>query len=109
VRDYIHVVDLAQGHVAACEFVMEHAGCEVFNLGTGVGYSVLDMVHTFMQVNGISIPYSIVERRPGDVAQCYANAAKARDMLGWEAKKTLQDMCRDSWRWQSGNPNGYRA
>ena len=108
VRDYIHVVDLAQGHVAACEYLNEHIGCDVFNLGTGIGYSVLDLVNTFGKVNGLEIPYVIVDRRPGDVAQCYADAGKAREKLGWTAKKTLEDMCRDSWRWQSNNPNGYR-
>jgi len=108
VRDYIHVVDLAQGHVAACQYLMAHTGCEVFNLGTGVGYSVLDLVHTFSRVNEIEIPYVIAPRRPGDVAQCYADASRAKEMLGWTAKKTLEDMCRDSWRWQSQNPNGYR-
>lgn len=109
VRDYIHVVDLAQGHVAACQYLMAHTGCEVINLGTGVGYSVLDLVHTFSRVNQIEIPYVIAPRRPGDVAQCYADATRAKEMLGWTAKKTLEDMCRDSWRWQSQNPNGYRA
>jgi len=108
VRDYIHVVDLAKGHVAACEYLMHNTGCDVFNLGTGVGYSVLDLVNTFGRVNDIEIPYDIVDRRPGDVAQCYANATRAKEKLGWEAKKTLDDMCRDSWRWQSQNPNGYR-
>lgn len=108
VRDYIHVVDLAQGHVAACQYLMAHTGCEVINLGTGVGYSVLDLVHTFSRVNQIEIPYVIAPRRPGDVARCYADATRAKEMLGWTAKKTLEDMCRDSWRWQSQNPNGYR-
>lgn len=108
VRDYIHVVDLAQGHVAACQYLMAHTGCEVINLGTGVGYSVLDLVHTFSRVNQMEIPYVIAPRRPGDVAQCYADATRAKEMLGWTAKKTLEDMCRDSWRWQSQNPNGYR-
>lgn len=108
VRDYIHVVDLARGHVAACEYLMEHTGCEVINLGTGIGYSVLDLVNAFQNVNGIKIPYAIVERRAGDVARCYANAEKAKKLLGWQAEKTLDDMCRDSWRWQSQNPNGYR-
>lgn len=108
VRDYIHVVDLAQGHVAACQYLMAHTGCEVFNLGTGVGYSVLDLVHTFSRVNQMEIPYVIASRRPGDVARCFADATRAREMLGWTAKKTLEDMCRDSWRWQSQNPNGYR-
>lgn len=108
VRDYIHVVDLAQGHVAACQYLMVHTGCEVFNLGTGVGYSVLDLVHTFSRVNQMEIPYVIAPRRPGDVARCFADASRAKEMLGWTAKKTLEDMCRDSWRWQSQNPNGYR-
>lgn len=108
VRDYIHVVDLAQGHVAACQYLMAHTGCEVFNLGTGVGYSVLDLVHTFSRVNQMEIPYVIAPRRPGDVARCFADASRAKEMLGWTAKKTLEDMCRDSWRWQSQNPNGYR-
>ena len=108
VRDYIHVVDLAQGHVKACEYLMDHTGCEAINLGTGTGYSVLDLVHAFETVNDIRIPYSIVERRPGDVARCYANPARARELLGWQAQKTLEDMCRDTWRWQSHNPNGYR-
>lgn len=108
VRDYIHVVDLAQGHVKACEYLMDHTGCEAINLGTGTGYSVLDLVHAFETVNEIHIPYSIVERRPGDVARCYANPARAKELLGWQAQKTLEDMCRDTWRWQSHNPNGYR-
>jgi len=107
VRDYIHVVDLAQGHVAACEYLMHNTGCDVFNLGTGTGYSVLDLVNTFSRVNGIEIPYVIEARRPGDVARCFANAGHAKEKLNWVAKKTLEDMCRDSWRWQSQNPNGY--
>ena len=109
VRDYIHVVDLAQGHAAACQYLMNAVGCDVFNLGTGTGYSVLDLVSTFSRVNSIEIPYVIVDRRPGDVARCFANASRAKEKLGWEAKKTLEDMCRDSWRWQSHNPNGYRS
>ena len=108
VRDYIHVVDLAKGHVAACDYLQKHVGCEVFNLGTGVGYSVLDLVKTFERVNGVAIPYEIAPRRNGDIAVCYADAGKAKSQLGWEARLTLEDMCRDSWRWQSGNPNGYR-
>ena len=107
VRDYIHVVDLAKGHVAAVKFVEENKGCEVFNLGTGSGYSVLDMVHTFRDVNGVEVPYQIVERRPGDLAVCYADPAKSAEKLHWKAEKTLADMCRDSWRWQSTNPKGY--
>ena len=107
VRDYIHVVDLAKGHVAAVKFVVEHSGCEVFNLGTGTGYSVLDMVHTFREVNQVELPYKITDRRPGDIATCYADPAKSAEVLGWKAEKTLGDMCRDSWRWQKNNPNGF--
>ena len=107
VRDYIHVVDLAVGHVAAVDFAARNAGCEVFNLGTGVGYSVLDMVHTFIDVNRVPVPYEIAPRRPGDIATCYADPAKSAEKLGWKAEKTLSDMCRDSWNWQSKNPMGY--
>lgn len=107
VRDYIHVVDLARGHLAAVKYAEKSKGCEVFNLGTGIGYSVLDIVNAFERVNGVKIPYVITERRPGDVAECYADASKARDVLGWTAEKDLDDMCRDSWRWQSDNPTGY--
>ena len=107
VRDYIHVVDLACGHVAAVKFVTEHEGCEVFNLGTGTGYSVLDMVKAFEEANNVKVPYKIVDRRPGDLATCYADPAKSAEVLGWKAEKTLVDMCRDSWRWQSQNPMGY--
>ena len=107
VRDYIHVVDLAKGHVAAVKYVEANKGCEVFNLGTGVGYSVLDMVHTFIDVNRVPVPYEIVDRRPGDIATCYADPAKSAEKLGWHAEKNLGDMCRDSWNWQSSNPMGY--
>ena len=107
VRDYIHVVDLAKGHVAAVKYVTANHGCEVFNLGTGVGYSVLDMVNTFMQVNGVNIPYVIAPRRPGDIATCYADPAKSKEILGWQAEKGLADMCRDSWNWQKQNPQGF--
>ena len=107
VRDYIHVVDLARGHVAAVKYATENAGCEVFNLGTGTGYSVLDMVNTFREVNQVALPYQIVERRPGDIATCYADPAKSAEKLGWKAEKNLGDMCRDSWRWQSSNPKGF--
>ncbi len=107
VRDYIHVVDLAKGHVAAVKYTAEHKGAEVFNLGTGTGYSVLDMVHTFRQVNQVELPYQVVERRPGDIATCYADPAKSEALLGWKAEKNLADMCRDSWNWQSKNPQGY--
>ena len=107
VRDYIHVVDLAKGHVAAVRYVTEHTGCEVFNLGTGVGYSVLEMVKTFEKANNLTLPYKIVDRRPGDLPTCYADPAKSAEVLGWRAEKNLEDMCRDSWRWQSQNPMGY--
>ena len=107
VRDYIHVVDLAKGHVAAVKYAGSHTGCEVFNLGTGVGYSVLDMVKTFQEVNGVPIPYQIVDRRPGDLPVCYADPSKSAEVLGWKAEKNLRDMCRDSWNWQSRNPMGY--
>ena len=107
VRDYIHVVDLARGHVAAVKYVTANTGCEVFNLGTGTGYSVLDMVNAFRTVNNVALPYQIVERRPGDIATCYADPAKSAEVLGWKATHTLEDMCRDSWNWQSKNPMGY--
>ena len=107
VRDYIHVVDLAKGHVAAVGYAAEHTGCEVFNLGTGTGYSVLDMVTTFAKVNQVEVPYKITDRRPGDIGTCYADPAKSRDVLGWKAEKTLADMCRDAWKWQRENPMGY--
>ena len=107
VRDYIHVVDLAKGHVAAVTFATENTGCEVFNLGTGTGYSVLDMVKAFEEANGVRIPYQIAGRRPGDLPVCYADPAKSAEMLGWKAEKNLRDMCRDSWNWQSRNPLGY--
>ena len=107
VRDYIHVVDLARGHVAAVKHADSNNGCEVFNLGTGIGYSVLDMVKAFNEVTGLNIPYKIVQRRPGDIATCYADPAKSAEILGWKAEKNLMDMCRDSWNWQSKNPQGY--
>ena len=107
VRDYIHVVDLAKGHVAAVKYANENPGCDVFNLGTGIGYSVLDMVKAFNEANGLELPYKIVDRRPGDLATCYADPAKSAQQLGWKAEMTLVDMCRDSWRWQSMNPMGY--
>ncbi len=107
VRDYIHVVDLAKGHVAAVQYACEHSGCEVFNLGTGVGYSVLDMVKAFEKANSLTLPYKIAPRRPGDIATCYADPAKSAAVLGWKAEQSLEDMCRDSWRWQSQNPQGY--
>lgn len=107
VRDYIHVVDLAKGHVAALEYANKFKGTEAINLGSGMGHSVLDVVNTFSNVNNIEIPYEIKERRAGDLAEYYADAQKAKDLLGWTAEKTLEDMCRDLWRWQSTNPNGY--
>lgn len=100
VRDYIHVVDLAKGHVAAYNYSMEHTGCEIFNLGTGIGYSVLDIVNAFEEANGVKIPYEITARRAGDIATCYAGTEKAAVELCWKAEKNLIDMCRDSWRWQ---------
>ncbi len=107
VRDYIHVVDLAKGHVKAIDYADSHKGTEIFNLGTGTGYSVLDIVKAFMKANNLEIPYVIKPRRAGDIAECYANPDKAREVLGWQAEKTLEDMCRDSWNWQSNNVNGY--
>ena len=107
-RDYIHVMDLADGHVKAVEFAAGHKGMEIFNLGTGKPYSVLDIVHTFQQVNDVKVNYVIGPRRAGDLPVCYADAAKAKAVLGWEAKRTLADMCRDSWNWQKNNPDGYR-
>ncbi|MFZ2574805.1 MAG: UDP-glucose 4-epimerase GalE, partial [Trichococcus flocculiformis] len=107
VRDYIHVVDLALGHIKALDKIKETEGVGIYNLGTGTGYSVLDLVHNFQDANGVEIPYVIVDRRPGDVATCYADATKAKEELGWTAQKTLADMCRDSWNWQKNNPNGY--
>ena len=107
VRDYIHVCDLAEGHVAALEYAVDHPGVEVINLGTGEGYSVLDIVRTFERVNGLTLPYRITARRPGDVAVCYADAGKAERLLHWHAKRNLEAMCRDSWNWQKNNPRGY--
>ena len=109
VRDYIHVVDLAKGHVKACGYAAEHTGCEIINLGTGIGYSVLDIVHAFVKVNKVDVPYVIAPRRAGDVDACYADPAKAEKLLGWKAEKDLEAMCRDSWRYQTMNPNGYEA
>lgn len=107
VRDYIHVMDLASGHVAALKKIKEKAGLCIYNLGTGVGYSVLDIVKNFEAANGIKIPYVIKPRRAGDIATCYADASKAKRELGWEAKYGIKEMCADSWRWQKNNPNGY--
>ena len=107
VRDYIHVVDLANGHLKALTKLETNPGLVIYNLGTGKGYSVLDMVKAFSKACGKNIPYVIAPRRPGDVAMCYADATKAKEELGWEAKYDLDRMCADSWRWQSNNPNGY--
>lgn len=107
VRDYIHVVDLALGHVKALKKIEEKAGLKIYNLGTGCGYSVLDVVHNFEKASGVKIPYSIKPRRAGDIATCYADAAKAKEELGWEAQYDILEMCEDSWRWQKNNPNGY--
>ena len=107
VRDYIHVVDLAKGHVLALKDNLATTGSHVYNLGAGKGYSVLDLVKTFEKENDVTIPYTIKPRRAGDIATCYANSNKAKEVLGWTVQKTLADMVRDSWRWQSQNPNGY--
>ena len=109
VRDYIHVVDLAKGHVAAVKYTLQNKGAEVFNLGTGTGYSVLDMVNAFREVNQVALPYQIVERRPGDIATCYADPKRAAEMLQWQAHRDLNAMCRDAWNWQKNNPKGYNA
>lgn len=108
VRDYIHVVDLAEGHVKAVDNILEgNKGVQVFNLGTGVGYSVLDIVKSFNKAYGKELPYKIAPRRPGDIATCYSDPAKAKEVLGWTAKRGIEEMCEDSWRWQSNNPNGF--
>ena len=107
VRDYIHVVDLARGHAAAINYMLGHRGESVFNLGTGHGCSVLEMVKTFERVNGVSVPYVIAERRPGDLATVYASPDKSAELLGWRAEYGLEEMCRDTWNWQMKNPAGY--
>ena len=107
VRDYIHVVDLANGHVKAVNYILTNPGLDVINLGTGKGYSVLDMVKAFSKACGRDLPYEIKPRRAGDVAMCYADPSKAERVLGWKAERGLDEMCQDSWRWQSQNPNGY--
>jgi UDP-glucose 4-epimerase len=107
VRDYIHVCDLASGHVAALKAIDRKCGLAIYNLGTGHGYSVLDVVKAFIKVNGVDVPYVIKPRRAGDIATCYCDPAKAKAELGWEAKYGIEDMCRDSWNWQKNNPNGY--
>jgi len=107
IRDYIHVVDLARGHVKALQAIERKCGVAVYNLGTGKGYSVLDIVHAFEQANGLKIPYVIDPRRPGDIAENYSDPAKAEKELGWKAEFGIEEMCRDSWNWQKNNPNGY--
>ncbi|AMB99564.1 UDP-glucose 4-epimerase [Aerococcus urinaehominis] len=107
VRDYIHVVDLAKGHVDAIGYALKNKGLEVVNLGTGEGYSVLDLVTNFEAANDVEIPYEITNRRPGDVATCYADASYAKELMGWQAEHNLADMCRDAWNWQKNNPNGF--
>ncbi|MCI8554762.1 MAG: UDP-glucose 4-epimerase GalE [Clostridiales bacterium] len=107
VRDYIHVVDLAAGHVKAVDYALSHTGVEIFNLGTGTGCSVLELVNAFQEANGVEVPYTVAPRRAGDIATCYSDPAKAEKLLGWKAVRHVVDMCRDSWRWQSQNPNGY--
>lgn len=107
VRDYIHVCDLAAGHVAALKAIQAKKGLAIYNLGTGHGYSVLDVVKAFEKANGVPVKYAIKPRRPGDIATCYCNPAKAKAEIGWEAKFGIEEMCRDSWNWQKNNPNGY--
>ncbi|WP_397537091.1 UDP-glucose 4-epimerase GalE [Rummeliibacillus pycnus] len=107
VRDYIHVVDLAKGHLKALEYLSDHTGVDAFNLGTGNGYSVLELVHAFEKVSGKKVPYQITNRRAGDSAICYADTTKAEQMLDWKAQYGIERMCEDTWRWQSSNPNGF--
>jgi UDP-glucose 4-epimerase len=109
VRDYIHVVDLAVGHVNAVEKIKENPGVKIYNLGTGKGYSVLEVIENFSKASGIDIPYVIAERRAGDIAECYSDASLAKKELGWEAKYGIREMCADSWNWQKNNPNGYKS
>ena len=108
VRDYIHVVDLVKGHIKALQYLEENKGIETFNLGTGKGYSVLDLINNFSSATEKEIPYKLVDRRPGDIGVCYANPEKAKAKLGWTAEKDLQEMCQDSWKWQVENPNGFQ-
>ena len=109
VRDYIHVVDLAKGHVKAIEKMKESGGVQIYNLGTGRGYSVLEVLHAYEKACGKTLPYVIKPRRPGDIATCYADPAKAERELGWKAEKGIEEMCADSWRWQKNNPDGYNG
>ena len=108
VRDYIHVVDLAEGHVKAVDWALKNVGCEPFNLGTGTGTSVLQLRAAFEKASGVTIPFVIAPRRPGDPDEVYADASKAKTVLGWQAKKNIDQMCEDTWRWQKNNPNGYK-
>ncbi|HIR51310.1 MAG TPA: GDP-mannose 4,6-dehydratase, partial [Candidatus Avoscillospira avicola] len=108
VRDYIHVVDLAKGHVCALKAIENKCGLGIYNLGTGQGYSVLDLVHAFEKATGVKVPYVIKPRRSGDVAECWSDPSKAARELGWKAQYGVEDMCADAWRWQKNNPNGYR-
>ncbi len=109
VRDFIHVMDLSMGHLKAIEYIQNRKGVFVHNLGTGTGYSVLDIIKAFEEANDIKIAYKITDRRPGDIAECYADPTKAREELGWQATKNIVDMCRDAWNWQKQNPNGFEA
>jgi UDP-glucose 4-epimerase len=109
VRDYIHVVDLAEGHVAALRRLFDAPGSFTVNLGTGRGYSVLDVVAAYAQASGRAVPCQVMPRRPGDIAACYADPARAHALLGWTAQRDLARMCEDSWRWQSMNPKGFQA
>lgn len=109
VRDYIHVMDLAEGHVRALDHLSHQPGCEAFNLGTGRGYSVLELVRAFSDTNQVEVPYRITDRRPGDIGRCYADPSKAERVLNWKATHSLDDMVGDAWRWQTANPNGYRG
>ncbi|WP_387491292.1 UDP-glucose 4-epimerase GalE [Photorhabdus sp. RM96S] len=109
IRDYIHVMDLAEGHIAAIDYLDKQLSYEVFNLGTGAGYSVLDLLHAFENAAGKEIPHKITNRRPGDIAECWSDPSKAREILGWQATRNIDDMMHDSWNWQKNNPNGFRS
>ena len=109
VRDYIHVVDLALGHVAALKKIVPGSGVSIYNLGTGHGYSVLQIIKAFSKACGKDLPYEITPRRPGDIATCFADPSKAKKELGWEATRDIEEMCEDAWRWQSQNPDGYNS
>ena len=109
VRDYIHVMDLSSGHLKALEYLEKHSGVLTVNLGTGHGSSVLEMVKAFEAASGKKVPYKVAPRRPGDIATCYADPSYAKEVLGWEATREIKEMCEDSWRWQSNNPNGYNS